>query len=32
MKWGLRVVFMLMLAAGVLFGIGLPKAVERLPG
>lgn len=32
MKWGLRAVFFLMLAAGVLFGIGLPKAVERLPG
>ena len=32
MKWGLRAVFFLLLAAGVLFGIGLPRAVERLPG
>lgn len=32
MKWALRIGFLLMLAAGVLFGIGLPRAVERLPG
>lgn len=32
MIWLLRAVFLLMLAAGVLLGIGLPKAVERLPG
>lgn len=32
MKWVLRIAFLLMLAVGVLLGIGLPKAVERLPG
>jgi hypothetical protein len=32
MKWAVRIGFLLMLAAGVLLGIGLPKAVERLPG
>ncbi|HHZ08927.1 MAG TPA: hypothetical protein GX405_09145 [Rhizobiales bacterium] len=32
MRWAARIVFLLMLAAGVLLGIGLPKAVERLPG
>lgn len=32
MKWAARITFLLMLAAGVLLGIGLPKAVERLPG
>ena len=32
MTWLLRGVFLLMVAAGVLLGIGLPKAVERLPG
>lgn len=32
MKWGVRAVFFAMLAVGILFGIGLPKAVERLPG
>jgi hypothetical protein len=32
MRWALRIVFLVMLAAGVLLAIGLPKAVERLPG